>query len=893
MALKQYLKKIFFPSLLYSFALLLVIAGCSTRKNTAFHRAYHTVTSHYNINFNGYEALKAGEVALKNTVKDNYTTLLPLYPHAPKEEILSAVPSFDRAIEKASKSIYKHSIFIRGKEYVKTIDDAYLLMGKAYFYKQDYIQAQRVFNYIINTHKTGNCKEEAMVWLTRTYVQQKYFSRAETSLNDAEYAIRTVKSKKLNQLFHASAAEYYLLSEEPDKAVAIEHILEVLENKPKKEFKIRLYFILGQLYESLEQPDEAQKYFLKVIKKNPDYEMEFNARIHLASNYDGTPSSKANIIKELNKMLKEEKNNDYKDQIYYALSEVARIDEDIKEQIENLALSVSHSTQNNFQRSFSALALADIYFEREEYPNAQAYYDTATLSLPKNYPNYDKIIKKHKILTQLVSNLNIIHTEDSLQRIAAMSPAARTAWVNKMINDHIAAEQKRKKAEADKELALQSALGMANINVNPNMAGSGKWYFYNPGLVSSGRTEFLKRWGTRKLEDNWRISNKQQISFEDLAMMNDPSSSINDDDDENDTIPKLEIDPTKPAFYLQHVPLTEGAKDSSDNKIAVAMYNAALVYLDLLRDNEKGNAVLESLVTRFPKHEYTLPSYYLLYLNYLKLGNPDSEIYKNLILTQYASTDYAKLIKDPKYYEKLQEQAQTLEKKYEETYQAYSTHKWTQTIALADEALPLCTDTILASQYAYLRAIAIGKTEGENRLKEEMYRIVSIYPKTEVAGLARIFITPSQATQTKEEKNKFEDKEPKATIGDIFKLTPQEQHFIIMIVNVHKIKGTVLDIKNDVAAFNRTYYGSMSLNISSIYINQEEQILTLAKFKNQEAAMSYFKTLIADEKFSAYHKTKAIVSYAISASNYTAYYNNVNQRPTYEQFFKKNYLKEE
>ena len=305
------------------------------------------------------------------------------------------------------------------------------------------------------------------------------------------------------------------------------------------------------------------QYFLKVIKGNPSYELEFNARMHLASNYDGTPASKAEILKVLNKMLKEEKNREFRDQIYYAISEIARIDEDQKEQIKNLRLSVSNSTSNDFQRSYSALKLADIYFNSEMYPEAQAYYDTATVSLPRNYPNYSNIIKKNKILTDLVTNLNVIYTQDSLQRIAALSPSARTAWVNNMVNNYIRKENEQKKAEADKELAIQRALGMANVNVTNPTSTTGKWYFYNPTLVTAGRIEFIKKWGTRKLEDNWRVSNKQQISFDDLTAINEPANAYDDDDDDSDsTRTKRENDPKKPAFYLQDLLSTAAAKDS-------------------------------------------------------------------------------------------------------------------------------------------------------------------------------------------------------------------------------------------------------------------------------------------------------------------------------------------
>ncbi|MBP5711171.1 MAG: tetratricopeptide repeat protein [Bacteroidales bacterium] len=876
---------------------VILAASCSTRKNTGLNRAYHTTTSHFNINFNAKEALKKAEAEIANVTKDNYTITLPVYAYPSKEAITSALPSLDRTIEKSSKSIFKHSIFIKGKEYVKTMDDAYLLMGKAYFYKQDYQQAQRVFNYIISTHKNGNCKEEAAVWLTRCFIRQKYFPRAETSLDEALYLIYPKKDKKLNVLYHASAAEYHLTAPNGDREAAIDHIKDALKNKPKKEFRTRLNFILGQLYEGADMPSEAHASFKRVLKSSPAYDMEFSARMHLASNYDGTEASKTAILKEMKKMLKETKNEKFKDQIYYAISELYRRDEDIDAQIEYLALSVSSYVDNDYQRSYSSLKLADIYFEDEEYPLAQAYYDTATLALPKDYPNYKAIMHKTKTLTELVQNLQVIKTQDSLQRIAKMSEGERKSWVSQQIRAYKAAEAKKQQNDANKELAIQNALGMSNIYANNASTQGGKWYFYNTSLVSAGRTEFLKRWGTRKLEDNWRVSNKQQISFDELADLNNPNSSA----DEEDTVTSgRSNNPKEEKYYLQDVPLTKGALDTSNNKIANAMYNAALIYIDMLKDQKKGNATLENLVARFPDHELALPALYILYLNYKNANDPRAETPKNVILSKYPQTDYAKLILDPHYNEKLAEAAKIIEKKYEEAYGAYSAKQWQKTITISDEALPLCKDTVLTTKFLYIRAIALGQTKGEKEMKEEMFRIVSNYPMSKVAELAKLFLQPEnkesdKSSQGKKSTDALNGKNGAKAGADNdenpFIVAPAEQHFIIMLINVHKIKGTVVDIKNDISAFNREIYSLLKLNISSIYLNQNEQILTIAKFKNKETAMDYYNNIVKDPKFSAYNKSKAIITYAISATNYTTYYNKEEKREMYNKFFEENYLK--
>ena len=721
---------------------LLLLSSCSTRKNTFPNRAYHNTTARFNVLFNGKEAMKAGEAALETKTKDNYTTILPIYNYPPQNELGSILPHMDRVIQKSSKCIYKHSMFIRGKEYVKYIDNAYFLMGKAYFYKQDYNQAQRTFTYIENTYKVSDVKEEAKIMNARTAIRQKYYSRAFDLLNEVDHAIYKKKSRKLNIQYNAAMAEYHLSAPDGEIESAIDYINTALANRPKRDFKTRLYFIRGQLYELLGQSTDAHKSFMTVIKRTPPYEMEFSAHMHLATNYDGTKEAKNSILKELNKMLDEKKNEDYKDQIYYAMSEIYRIDEDIDSQKEYLAKSVAAYSNNEYQRTFSSLALADINFSEENYMEAQNYYDTATMTMPKNYPGYDNIIKKSNVLRELTDNLKMIALQDSLQRIAKMSEAQRNQWVQGMIAAYTEKERREAEEEAARMLALQSTAGMANVNVNTNQ--SGKWYFYNTSLVSAGQTEFYRRWGNRKLEDNWRISNKQQISFEDMEVLNNPNAAQDtvEYDENGNPIPKRETDPKKPAYYTQDLPLTKAAMDSSNAMVVEALYNCALIYMDQLNDMKRANETLKKLIERYPDHELALSSIYLLYINYGKMNDQQqSDYYKNIILTQYANTDYAKLISDPTYYIRLEEKAKEHDRKYDIAYDYYTQKNWKKTVEVANSVLPTCTDVVLASKFAYIRAVAIGQIMGEDSLKRALTGVIMNFPNTEVEKLARIYLS--------------------------------------------------------------------------------------------------------------------------------------------------------
>lgn len=874
---------------------LLLSNSCSTRKNTFPNRAFHNTTARFNVYFNGNEALKAGEADLETKVKDNYTTLLPVYNYPAKNDLGSILPSMDRVIQKSSKCIYKHSMFIRGKEYVKTIDNAYFIMGKAYFHKQDYNQAQRMFNYIEHTYKESDIKVEAKIMNARTALRQNYYTRAFDLLNEADHAVYQKKSKKLNVLYNAAMAEYHLTAPDGEMESAIDYINDAIANNPKRQFKTRLYFIRGQLYEMMGQTTEAHHSFQTVIKRTPPYDMEFSAQMHLATNYDGSKEAKARILKELRKMLEEKKNEDYKDQIYYAISEIYRIDEEIDERKENLALSVASYSNNDYQRTFSSLKLADIYFEEEDYMNAQNYYDTATMSIPKNYPGYDQIIKKANVLRELTDNIKMINLQDSLQRIAKMSEAQRNSWVQKMIAAYTEKERREAEEEAARMLALQSTAGMANINISNNQ--SGKWYFYNTALLSSGQTEFYRRWGNRKLEDYWRISNKQQISFEDMAALNNPNAvqdSVEYDEDGN-PIPKRETDPKKPAYYTQDLPLTPEAMDSSNALVVEALYNCALIYMEQLNDYKRTNETLKKLIQRYPDHDLALSSIYLLYLNYSKEGDQtQADHYKNIILTQYANTDYAKIISDPTYYLRLEEKMKEHERKYDVAYDYYSKKQWQKTIDIANSVLPNCTDVVLASKFAYLRAVAVGQTMGEDSLKRALSNVIINFPNTEVETLARIYLsnfaadvnqTLAQAGDTTAQKAVAQAAKKAASP---FVDKPDEIHYVVVILNSSAVP--MQTVKDEIANFNREFFSLEQFNMNSFFINKTDQMITISKFKNKSVAMNYYNIMIKNHVFATHLSAKDFVIYSMSASNYTTYYNMKDKRDMYPEFFNDNYL---
>jgi hypothetical protein len=843
--------------------------------------------------------MKDAERELAKLSKDNFTATLPVYNYPDKTELGPCLSHLDRTIEKSSKAIHKHSMMIKGKEYVKTIDDAYFLMAKSYFYKQDYVQAQRVLNYIVHTYPKSNVRNEAEMLLARTQMRQGYFTSADELLETIRYMNDKKKNKNFAILFNAAKAEYHLTAPDGDIQEAIDYIGNALANHPKREFRTRLQLILGELYEKLGQQAEAQKNFRTVIQKSNNYEMTFCAQMHLAANYDGTESNRNAITKQLNKMLNDKKNENYHDQIYYAFSEIARIDEDEVLRMDYLAKSVASSTENNYQKTFSSLTLADLNFENDEYREAQHYYDTAMMAMPKNYPNYEQLQKKANVLKDLVDKLDEIDLQDSLLRIANLPEGQRNAWVRKMIADYTEAERRAAAEEAERMLAMQNAASYANINTT---SSNGKWYFYNQSLVTAGQQDFYRRFGNRKLEDNWFISNKAQISFDDMAALNDPSL-VNDTveyDEDGNPIPKRETDPKKEAYYLQDLPLTQGAKDTANAIIAKNLYETGFMYQDLLSDTKRAIASFESLLQRYPKSEYALPAIYMLYTLYRNSGNSKAETYKNTLLTQYPETDYAKLIQDPDYYNKLAAREKALENQYAQVYEDFTQKRWRNVVQAADAVIPNCSDLTLKSQYAYLRAIATGQLYNQDTLIVELTRIVSNYGTEPVADLARYYLSNFTREQiqkslgqnvSKEENETLQQSipsnEPKKETTFIF--NPNDQHYVVLLVKTSELP--MQTVKQNLNTFNKTHFSLKKLTISSFFIDNQRQMVTISKFANGADAMDYYNILVKNEMFSSDINDKSIEPYVMSANNYTNYYNKRDERPNYPAFFKDNYLK--
>ena len=867
---------------------LLLLNGCSTKKNTLTRRAYHNLTSHYNVYWNGQHSLEEGDQQLKNRVKDDYTKVLRVYNYGTKSDAMSLNSQMDRALQKTSVCVQKHSMKFNGKERVKWIDDAYLVMAKAHFYKQDFIPAKRTFDFVTTEFSYNDIALVSNMWLVKTYIQTEQYSKAVAIIELLQSRTANMKKlpKELYQNLDLTIADYYIATK--DYSRAIDYLKTGMIQTKDRDMRLRCMFILGQIYMELDNGKQATEWFRKVTKKNPQYEMLFEAKMNMARM--GSSGNAKELYKMLNKMLNETKNEEYVDRIYYAMAELAMRENDVDKAIGFYRESVANATTNQNQRAISSLKVATILFDRNNYELAQAYYDTAVTAMNREtYPEYDSIANISQTLNDLVANLTVIRDQDSLIRVANMDSVSRNALIDKVIADVIEQERiEEEQRQYEEQLALMGgAVGKTDVQTSDPKAGA-NWYFYNPTTLQSGFSEFSRKWGMRKLEDNWRISDKRSISS---GLANNGFESDGEEGKENDSI-SGNFTTHDRGYYMQNLPMTEEQQAEAHKQIANALYNVGFIYLDRLSDYPRSIESYEQLDTRYPGNEHELPSWYALYKMYNDENNTEkADNYKSRILSKYPESSYANFILDPSYYQKLEQDAQQASELYSKTYDAYQQGQYFRVRMNAERALELyANDTALAPRFALLDAISRGRLETIDTMAYALVKVIGDYPTSSIRGYATELLQnineeynlgidlQNIVSDEKSDKKEEVKKSP-------YRYEPKAEHFVIIVFNSKKFRVEPLKVR--ISDFNKKEHRFKNIEMKNLMLGDETMLLSLGSFANEQEANDYITSMfISDYIFGGMDKSQYSVL-PISVSNYGVFLQE-KQVEDYKAFLQEN-----
>ncbi|MCB0428547.1 MAG: tetratricopeptide repeat protein [Flavobacteriales bacterium] len=858
--------------------------GCSTRKNTFVSRQYHNLTSRDNGYFNAREGVKEAVAQMEKNHVDDFTQILNIYVDVDEGQGQTVASEMDKAIKKCSAVIQRHSIMVKNKEYCAWVDDSYFLIGRAQFYKQEFRTALETFEYVAKQYSEEEIKFDALLWMVRCYTELGMY-------DDGLRIIDMIKNekgfpKKKKGAFETVYADYYMQQKEyPTAAV---HLQKAIALTKRRKTRVRLMYIMAQLLQRDKEYRKAGNMYQQVVKMNPPYDMAFHAKINMARTVGierdkASASARGGIRKQLEKMLRDDKNIDYFDQIHYALAELSHKEGDEPDALSHLEQSIRTSTNNPTQKGQSYLMVADIRFSQRKYEIAQAYYDSAVAQLPPQYEGYEAALNKKTSLTGLVSSIATIEAEDSLQRIADMDDAARDAFIDDLIEQAVKDEERKKQEKEDRERRTRELLTQNAINQrkgNPNASGGGKWYFYNPTTLASGKAEFRTRWGDRPLEDYWRRSNKS--GFGDFSSGSESSDTLQASQKRDLSIGNIR---DKKA-YLKNIPLTSEARKASDDRIIEAYYQLGIIYKERLQDPDEAIRAFEELNRRYPSNRYRAAACYYLYLIMNDAGNTAAaETNKNIILNDYPDSEYAKLIQNPDYGKAQKVDQEEARKLYEDTYKAYLNSKYEAVMANCDLADSLHKGNPFMPKFSFLYAMSIGKTRGnhDSLFVASLEHVASQYSYDPAGTRAKEILDlmkPKKTTDT------LTTKPDSASPASVFKMDMNEVHFFVYVLSGKN--NIITKFKEYVSDFNQSQFGLRTFNVSSILLDDARQMVLVKSFDNGKDGMDYFKSVQAHADMFGDDKLKSVKYFTISSINYITIYKQKNI-DEYVKFFQENY----
>ena len=748
-------------------AIIIAATGCSTQKNTAKTRFWHSFKARYNTYYNGSLAYIDGSLEKENGNKDNFTEIIPLYTVANKQSRELGKSNFDRAIEKSQKTIKLHSIkrrpewtknrrktekdieWLSRREYNPFLWRAWMLMGRSQFHKGAFDEAASTFAYMGRLYHTQPAiYAKSRAWLAKCYIEEGW-------IYDAEDVIRGMERDSIHwsarKEWDYTYADYYIHIGDYKKAIP--HLRQVIRHEMRRKQRAREWYLMGQLHAALGNRPEAMKAFRHVLRQNPPYEVEFNARIAMTEVMADSQAKK--MIGRLKRMAASDKNKDFLDQVYYAIGNIHMARRDTTQAITAYERGVAKATRTGIEKGVLLLRLGDIYWDMERYSDAQRCYGEAIGLLDKERKDYEQLSNRSKVLDQLVPYTDAVHLQDSLQSLARMSEADRNAAIDRTI-----AELKRKEREERRKQQEQEAQETISKNGGNNMAQqrpnaaqqnqqnkNAQWYFYNPMAVSQGKAAFQKQWGKRENVDNWQRVNKTVVAMagEEQEMSQHQLDSIARAEAVADSLAQIadsaQNDPHRREYYLAQIPFTQEQMEASNKTIEDGLYNSGVIFKDKLDNLTLSEKQLRRLVDNYPDYEGTADAFYHLYLLYMRKHEPrTADEYVERLKQQYPDNEWTTLLSDPHYVENARFGIAIEDSLYAATYDAFKASRYsdvTANVEISNRRYPLGANRDKFIFIGGLGKLNEGDAEG---CIADMKTVVEKYPQSGVAQMAGMIV---------------------------------------------------------------------------------------------------------------------------------------------------------
>lgn len=806
---------------------MLAVCLCGCKSNTKLNRGLKAMNTKYNVYFNGNEAFKEGLTKMEETHDEEFSQriwLHPVYKLVGKKEP-AANAQFDRAIEKCKIALQRRSISNKPKrnrrntpeyklwltrtEYNPFLHNAWLLSGKAQFYKGDFSNAAATFSYTAHRFWWRELTvKECHIWAARVYAVQGFNFDAEAELGlvipakhyNSQQELSRLQAyrdlpKSMQYAFSLAQAEIKLCKPETSLE-AIDYLRVGRKASNSNAQRLRCDYLLAQLLEERGDYDEAIKIFSRLGHSGRDYKTQFNAKIAqigvMTKKGGATAKNLAKIERKFNYMRHQYRNEEYLDQIYYGLGNVALMQQDTGKAIHQFEQALEKSKRNGMDKAVAALRLGEITFAQEDYVKAQKAYSVAMGIINKEYKGYAEIQKLSSVLDELQTHAETVQLQDSLLELSKLPEKELNKVIDRIIKELIKAE---KEAEDQQRMAEYESKKKTNpdpLAQNEQQPTVGKqdksWYFYNPSQISAGKTTFQRTWGARKPEDNWRRKNKTETSFfdepeEQMADNTDTDGEGKAADNQGETTNATTADgtakedskaggaagtapadstanedasdPHKPAYYLAQIPFTDEQKENANQLIEEGMYNMGVIINEKLENFPLSIRTFRQLETRFPETAHRPDMYFAIYLMYMRMSDmaeregdiarqnrmlAEAEMWRHKLIDSYPESAYGVAVSDPDYIGTLRQMVTGQDSLYVTTYDEYlagNTATVHENYNFVHDKWPLSQ---LMPKFLFLHALSFVQDGNADGFKEALEQLTATYPDSDVSPLASLMI---------------------------------------------------------------------------------------------------------------------------------------------------------
>ena len=852
----------------YIFILLYLFAAvaCSPERNSWTSKAYHNATAHYNGYYYAKDEIQKIEKTLWESLIDDYNKILRLHPQLDT----ALANDYDEQIQEAIKMA---SIAIQRHPNSKWVDDCYILVAKARLYSLDWGNAIQTLKWVNSKSKDPDARHKAIIQLVRTFTEHKEFNNGQAAIDFVEKEELSKENRK-NLLIEKA----YFFQEQEDYDKMVRNLTEVAPLLKKKDKPGRIYFIIGQVYQKLGFESEAYNYYKKCLSTNPEYEVDFYARLYMAQVTEISRSKNVNAArKSFKKLLKDNKNKEFKDKIYYEMGVFEFKQKNLNEAIALFNRSIREGTNRRIDGE-AYLRLGEIYYDTlRQYELSQAYYDSAINSLPKDYEGYEEIKARQEILDEFVKNLNTIKWQDSLLVLANLDTAGLRMMIDSAFQARKAIEEanqsKKKRKRSNRVDIISNTNSVFDTGDDSNQTTD--WYFGNLSAMSLGQSEFRRIWGNIPLEDNWRRSLRSSVPGQVNQNAIEPAGPALSEEKVSDQV--ATVDPVAAEFERinNQIPRTEEQKTAALKLIEDSYYSLGDIYYFKLLERDNAVVTYNKLLDRFPETAYEPEILYKLYLFYKETEDPKSELYANRLKSEHPNSTFTKILINPDY---LKESSQAVEKQkalYKTAYEQYENGDYDRSLHTIDEAYAIGENNFTPA-LELLKILITGKTDDINKYQFLLIEFIKTHGDKEIGVYAKKLLEASQNFQ--------KDQEKKDGIQYIRSL--EEPHYFLLVYK--NDENMSMAASSALARFNADTFKELKLKTSNLVLNDMYTLTLVADLPGITTALDYIKTFNEKLPTLTEFRNHKFHNFVITKDNFDIFYR-TKGLDEYLKFFERNY----